>query len=202
LKGSGSRPAGLRYCVEFSKQGPARFLAHLDLQSAFERALRRARLPLAFSEGFHPHPRLVFEDALPLGWSSERERLWVDLRAVYPSAEIAARLGRVLPPGLCLQRVFPWQGRPAPARTRRYRVESPALGEDFLLRLRDRFPPRPKGPPAVEAAAEEGGFQICLRGDPRTPPLSLKKVLGAVFPQELPASLRVWRLADNREDES
>ncbi|MFQ5748158.1 MAG: TIGR03936 family radical SAM-associated protein, partial [Planctomycetota bacterium] len=106
------RPAAFRYCVEFSKQGPARFLAHLDLQSAFERALRRARLPLAFSGGFHPHPHLVFEDALPLGWSSERERLWVDFRVPYPSRESAARLRRVLPPGLQLQRIFPWPGRP------------------------------------------------------------------------------------------
>lgn len=60
-----------------TKVGPSRFLGHLEWKEALIRALRRARLPLAFSEGFHPMPRLSFGQALPVGLGSQGE--YVDL---------------------------------------------------------------------------------------------------------------------------
>ena len=57
----------IRYCIEFSKSGPARFLGHLDLQALFERLLRRAGLPLSYTQGFHQRVKIQFEEALPLG---------------------------------------------------------------------------------------------------------------------------------------
>jgi radical SAM-linked protein len=64
-----------RYRVRFSKTGPIRFIGHLDLQRNFERVIRRAKLPLAYSKGFHPRPKIQFAQPLPLGFSSETELL-------------------------------------------------------------------------------------------------------------------------------
>lgn len=62
-----------RYRIKFSKTGPIRFIGHLDMQRNFERVIRRAKLPLAYSKGFHPRPKIQFAQPLPLGFSSESE---------------------------------------------------------------------------------------------------------------------------------
>lgn len=133
-------PRNSRYCVEFSKDGPARFVSHLDLQASMDRALRRARLPLAFSRGYHPRPRMRFEEALPLGWTSDCERLWVDFHQPFPSREALVRLRREAPPGLRFHRIFPWQGRPVPDRRRVFAVTGVALPGDTPDRIAAAFP--------------------------------------------------------------
>ncbi|RMH02043.1 MAG: DUF2344 domain-containing protein [Planctomycetota bacterium] len=192
---------GFRYCVEFAKVGPARFLSHLDLQAAFERALRRARLPLAWSEGFQPRPRLQFEEALPLGWSSERERLWVELRRPYPSASAARGLARVLPAGLELLRVYPAPGRPRPARLRVFRVEGIQVGDEAGPFLTDRFPPPAAGaPPPVELEVEGAALRVTLRPGRGGNLPALRRVLEALVGEEAAGSARVRRLAVVEED--
>ena len=62
-----------RLRMRFSKEGPARFISHLDLSRTLERALNRAQIPIAFTQGFNPQPRMQFADALPLGLTSECE---------------------------------------------------------------------------------------------------------------------------------
>jgi radical SAM-linked protein len=62
-----------RLRMRFSKDGPARFISHLDLSRTLERALNRAQIPIAFTQGFNPQPRMQFADALPLGLTSECE---------------------------------------------------------------------------------------------------------------------------------
>jgi radical SAM-linked protein len=59
--------------MRFSKEGPARFISHLDLSKTLERALNRAQIPISFTQGFNPQPRMQFADALPLGLTSECE---------------------------------------------------------------------------------------------------------------------------------
>jgi len=59
--------------IKYQKSGDLRFLSHLDLIRAFERGLRRAQLPLSFTEGFSPHPKISFGPPLPVGVSSEAE---------------------------------------------------------------------------------------------------------------------------------
>lgn len=86
--------------LQFTKTGPARYLSHLDLTRTIERAARRAGLPLALSQGFHPMPRLVFASALALGTSSEAEYLDLELREELPPEEVTARLNAVLPEGI------------------------------------------------------------------------------------------------------
>ncbi len=67
-----------KFRLLISKTGPSRFLGHLEWKEAIIRSLRRAKLPLAFSQGFHPMPRLSFGQALPVGLSSLGE--WIDVQ--------------------------------------------------------------------------------------------------------------------------
>lgn len=69
----------MRIRITFSKQGSLRYTGHLDLHTLIERAARRADLPLAYSQGFHPSPKIQLACALPLGFSSRAEvmDLWL-----------------------------------------------------------------------------------------------------------------------------
>src|SRR5262249_9773127 len=85
--------------IRFRKGGPLRFLSHHDLLRTFERMLRRAGLPCRRTQGFHPHPRLVFALSLPLGVVGQAEIVELELDAVVPPDEVRARLARAAPPG-------------------------------------------------------------------------------------------------------
>ena len=63
----------MRARITFAKSGPLRYVGHLDLQTLWERAARRARLPLSYSHGYHPQAKITFASALPLGFSSRAE---------------------------------------------------------------------------------------------------------------------------------
>jgi radical SAM-linked protein len=80
--------------------GRARFISHLELIEVFARALRRADLPVAFSGGHHPQPRLRFSPGLPVGAESECEVIDVDLSDAMPAEEFGRRFGGALPEGL------------------------------------------------------------------------------------------------------
>jgi radical SAM-linked protein len=62
-----------RVRITFTKEGATRYISHLDLARAVERALNRAGLPVAYSQGFNRRPRLSLAAALPLGYTSEAE---------------------------------------------------------------------------------------------------------------------------------
>lgn len=72
----------MRAMIRFGKQPRLRFISHLDLQRFFQRALNRTGLPIAWTQGFNPHPILSFGSALALGWTSEYEILDVKLSAL------------------------------------------------------------------------------------------------------------------------
>lgn len=63
----------MRAMIRFGKQPRLRFISHLDLQRFFQRALSRTGLPIAWTQGFNPHPVMSFGSALALGWTSEYE---------------------------------------------------------------------------------------------------------------------------------
>jgi radical SAM family uncharacterized protein/radical SAM-linked protein len=94
-----------RFRLWYSKTGPAMYLSQLELQRIFERAFRRARLPLAFSGGFHPAPLLSFARALPVGVGSVCE--WMDffVRERLDVSDLPARLDAELPQGMRTARV-------------------------------------------------------------------------------------------------
>lgn len=64
---------GTRFRMKYTKKGPLRFIGHLDLVRIFNRVMRRAGIPVAYSQGFHPHPKISFGPPLPLGMSSTAE---------------------------------------------------------------------------------------------------------------------------------
>ncbi|MCG9967005.1 TIGR03936 family radical SAM-associated protein [Pelotomaculum terephthalicicum JT] len=93
------------YRMQYSKKGPARYISHLDLLRSFERAGRRAGLPLAFSQGFNPHPKISFAAPLGVGTAGEAEYADIELTADLPAGEVFRALSGVLPEGLRLLEV-------------------------------------------------------------------------------------------------
>jgi len=83
-----------------AKTGKARFLGHLEFMTVIHRAVRRARLPVRFSEGFHPAPRISFGDALPTGIESLAEIIDIELVEALSPETVAALLNRELPEGI------------------------------------------------------------------------------------------------------
>jgi len=85
------------YLLIFTKVGILRFISHLDLLRLFQRALRRAGIPVVFSNGFHPVPKIKFERALKLGVESKEEKLYLRLILPLPPDELMQRLNVQLP---------------------------------------------------------------------------------------------------------
>ena len=90
----------MRVRITFTKQNALRYIGHLDLHRLWERALRRASLPLSYSQGFHPQPKISLAAALPLGFSSRNEVLDVRLNEDVATEDISARLTDNLPPDI------------------------------------------------------------------------------------------------------
>ena len=85
------------------KKGEAtKYVGHLDFGRAIERALRRAKLPVAYSVGFNPHMRLSFGPALGVGIASEAEYVDVEMTELIEAAVFSQRLSEKLPPDLAL----------------------------------------------------------------------------------------------------
>jgi hypothetical protein len=122
-----TRKAG-HYRVWYSKLGPAAFLSQLELQSVFERSLRRAGVAPTFSAGYHPLPLLSFGWALPVGVESSAEWFAVFLRTPLSPETFARLLAPALPEGLTLTHVeeLP-MGRKVPQ----------PEAEEFSLRIRE-----------------------------------------------------------------
>jgi radical SAM family uncharacterized protein/radical SAM-linked protein len=98
---SPTRPAAHRRVgICYEKTGPARFFGHLELVNIFLRALRRAEIPVAYSEGFHPKPKVAFDNPLPTGMESEEERMSLAVAGDLQPEALAARLNAELPAGL------------------------------------------------------------------------------------------------------
>lgn len=96
-------PYRCRVRMKFTKQGPVRFLSHLDLLRCVERALRRGRIPVAYTVGFHPRIRISFGPALALGHSSVCEWMDIDMADDVDVNDVARRLSAALPVGCEIQ---------------------------------------------------------------------------------------------------
>jgi radical SAM-linked protein len=96
LRGDNGFPVRLR----FTKRGPVRFISHRDVARALERAFRIAELPLAFSSGFSPHPRISFGPALALGYESTAEYLDLVLTREIDEQQLADEVSDGLPSGM------------------------------------------------------------------------------------------------------
>jgi radical SAM-linked protein len=90
----------MRLRLTYSKTGSLRYTGHLDLHQVWERTVRRAGLPLAYTQGFHPTPRLQIAAALPLGFIGRQEVLDLWLTAPPPPGDLCLLLQAAAPPGL------------------------------------------------------------------------------------------------------
>lgn len=90
----------MRIRLTFSKQGALRYAGHLDLHTLWERTARRASLPLAYSQGFHPQPKIQLASALPLGFSSRAELMDIWLKEDRDTDQLRADLQAALPSGI------------------------------------------------------------------------------------------------------
>lgn len=101
----------MRIRIRYTKRGKIRFTSHRDLARIWERALRKAGLPVAYSQGYSPRPRLSFGLALPTGFTSDGEYLDVVLAAdLADPAALAGPLNDALPAGIDTQTVAPLEG--------------------------------------------------------------------------------------------
>jgi radical SAM-linked protein len=98
---AGGVATSTRFRIEFAKGATMRFLSHLDLMRTWERTLRRSGLPLAFTQGHHPHIKMSFGPPLPLGFRSRAEVFDLELNRP-PGVDLAERLNAVLPDGLAV----------------------------------------------------------------------------------------------------
>ena len=96
-----------RLRIRYAKRGRLRFASHRDFSRAFERALVRARIPMAYSSGFNPHPRISYAGAAPTGAASEAEYLEIGLAQETPADQVRTALDTALPPGLDVLDVVP-----------------------------------------------------------------------------------------------
>jgi radical SAM family uncharacterized protein/radical SAM-linked protein len=110
------RPWVKKIRSQFIKVADARFLGHLEMVDVFARAARRAGIPMQFSEGFHPLPRISFTNPLPVGTESLAEYVDLDLGLYMKAAEFQERLNRELPLGLRIiqSTEMALKGRPLP----------------------------------------------------------------------------------------
>ncbi len=93
--------------VRYAKRGRLRFTSHRDFGRAFERAVRRAQVPIGYSSGFTPHPKISYANAAPTGAASEAEFLEIGLTHPCDPEAVRASLDAALPPGLDIVAVVP-----------------------------------------------------------------------------------------------
>ncbi|MGI8698797.1 MAG: TIGR03936 family radical SAM-associated protein, partial [Mycobacteriales bacterium] len=99
-----------RLRIHYAKRGRLRFTSHRDFQRAFERALRRASVPMAYSAGFSPHPKISYVGASPTGVASEAEYLEIAVTSVVDPEELRSALDEALPAGLDVVEVVAARG--------------------------------------------------------------------------------------------
>ena len=203
----------------FAKGEAAKYISHLDLMRALERGMRRARLPLAYSEGFNPRPRVSYASALSVGHTSDAELMALALSEPMDPADLRKALNAALPNGLEILQA--WSTPPHKPKTTlgdvdtaeyAVRVEGPlhdarlaarveefmAQDEVVITRVRDKgskdlnLRPLVGAAAVVRAAAAEAELNLRLRTGSA----------GGARPEEVLAALgvkgRAFRVSVNR----
>lgn len=122
--------------MRYEKTENAKYVSHLDFVRMFGRAMRRAHFPIAYSEGFNPHPLLTFALPLSVGYTSSCEILEIVLTEPIPCEEIKERLNTVLPGGVKITEVFEGKSNMKKLDLARYSVypeKTPSGIKEFLM---------------------------------------------------------------------
>jgi radical SAM-linked protein len=171
--------------LRYAKRGRLRFASHRDFARAFERALRRANVPIAFSAGFSPHPRVSYLGAAPTGVASEAEYLEVALAREVDPALLRAALDTALPPGLDVVEAVVAQtsGFADRIEASRWRLELPGVDPNELGKAVATFLDTPEI--TVSRLTKNGRREVDLRG----PVVVAEVTAGAITAEEAGASL-------------
>jgi radical SAM-linked protein len=210
-------PPVQRLRVRYAKRGRLRFTSHRDFSRALERAVFRARVPMAYSSGFNPHPRISYAGAAPTGSASEAEYLELALAEVVDPAQIHERLAEALPDGLDVLEVVEARGgsladrleaswwrievavdpEEARAAVERFLAEPEVLVERMTKKGMREFDCRAAVVSMVAEEAEEGArLEVVLRhGTPAVRPDDVLSGLRAVTGLEPPTAPLLTRLA-------
>jgi radical SAM-linked protein len=139
--GPAPEPAVQRVRIRYAKRGRLRFTSHRDFARALERAVRRADLPMAFSAGFNPHPKISYLGAAPTGVASEAEYLELSLIRRVEPAELREGLDAALPVGLDILDVVESSGGSLADRLQAscWRLELPGVAVESLQHAVDAF---------------------------------------------------------------
>ncbi|MBX6390515.1 MAG: DUF2344 domain-containing protein [Frankia sp.] len=157
-------PPVARVRVRFAKRGRLRFLSHLDVTRSFERGLRRARVPMAYSAGFSPHPRISWTNGVPTGAASEAEYVELALAADVAPEALRVALDAALPPGLDVTACVPADDRPLAARLEasRWAIRVPGVDVADLGRALDALLATDRV--EVERTTRRGRATVDVRG--------------------------------------
>lgn len=157
------------YHLRYEKTEKTKYVSHLDFVRMFGRAMRRAHLPIAFSEGFNPHPLLTFALPLSVGYTSECEIIEIVLSEVLDTAEIMERLNAVLPDGVKILSAHTGKSNMKKLDIALYEVypeKTPAGILDFLL-MKEIF---------IEKKTKSGIKEVDIRPDIKDIKVGLGKV--------------------------
>lgn len=159
----GQAPVVQRIRIRYAKRGPLRFSSHRDFARAFERALRRAGVPMAFSQGFTPHPKISYASAAPTGVASEAEYLEIGLQAPVDPAALRAALDVALSPGLDVLDAVEAAGGSLADRidASHWRIELPGLAPEVLRQAVAAFRAAPEV--LVERLTKQGRRSLDAR---------------------------------------
>lgn len=148
------------YWIRYEKTDNAKYISHLDFVRAFNRTMRRAKLPIAFSEGFNPHPLLSFALPLSVGYTSECEMLEMVCTREIAEEEIVETLNAVIPRGICILSAHKGKSRMKAIDYALYEVfaqQLPPSVEEFLARTEA----------VIEKKTKSGVKETDVRGDIR-----------------------------------
>ncbi|MFC7545417.1 TIGR03936 family radical SAM-associated protein [Plantactinospora sp. GCM10030261] len=150
--------------MRYAKRGTLRFTSHRDFARAFERALRRAGVPMAYSQGFTPHPKISYASAAPTGVASEAEYLEIALREAVDPDRLRAALDAALSPGLDIVDAVEASGGSLADRIEasRWRIALPGVDPAVLRTAVDAFRAASEVP--VERLTKQGRRTFDARG--------------------------------------
>lgn len=200
-------PIVQRVRIRYAKRGRLRFSSHRDFARAFERALRRADVPMGYSAGFSPHPKIAYQGATPTGVASEAEYLEIGLVRAVDVDLLAAALDAALPPGLDIVEAVVSAGGSLAEQMQGslWRIELPGVDGAVAQEAVDRFLAESTFP--VERLTKTGRKIVDARGavlrltvsesaaQPPNPPRAIlemvvRQVTPAVRPDDVLAALR------------
>lgn len=191
-------PPVQRLRIRYAKRGRLRFTSHRDFSRAFERAVFRARVPMAYSSGFNPHPRISYAGAAPTGSASEAEYLEIALAQVLVPAEVHQLLDESLPEGLDVLEVVESSGGSLSdlLQASRWRIDLPGAGDltpvvDAFLAAETVLVQRmtKKGMREFDARAAVLALDASVVGDTTHLDVVLEHVVPAVRPDDVLTAL-------------